>query len=144
MPKKSVATYEDARLILDLYELRREARLREAREWFLAKFRPRSLEDVQAITTAVGATPENASYRMITTYWDMAASFIARGILDAELFLESGGEMLVVFAKLEPYLADLRATAPRLLRNVERVIQGSPSAQERVADLRKRFAPEKR
>jgi len=143
MPKKSVATYEDARLVLDLYELRREPRLREAREWFLAKFRPRSLEEIQAIAAAMG-TPENVSYRMITTYWDMAASFIVRGVLDTDLFLESGGEMLVVFAKLEPYLAGLRAAAPRLLKNVERVIQSSPAAQERVVDLRKRFAPDKK
>jgi hypothetical protein len=70
----------------------------------------------------------------------MAASFVARGILDSELFLESGGEMLVVFAKLEPFIADLRQGNPRLLKNVEQVIEESPSAQERVAEFRKRFA----
>jgi len=139
MSRKTVATYEDARLILHLYELRREARLREARDWFTGKFQPKSIDDVRTIGAARG-TPENASYRMVTTYWDMAASFVARGILDSELFLESGGEMLVVFAKLEPFLADLRQGNPRLLKNVEQVIEESPSAQERVAEFRKRFA----
>jgi hypothetical protein len=139
MSRKTVATYEDVRLILHLYELRREARLREARDWFTGKFQPKSIDDVRTVGAARG-TPENASYRMVTTYWDMAASFVARGILDSELFLESGGEMLVVFAKLEPFLADLRQGNPRLLKNVEQVIEESPSAQERVAEFRKRFA----
>jgi hypothetical protein len=139
MSRKTVATYEDVRLILHLYELRREARLREARDWFTGKFQPKSIDDVRTVGAARG-TPENASYRMVTTYWDMAASFVARGILDSELFLESGGEMLVVFAKLEPFLADLRQGNPRLLKNVEQVIDESPSAQERVAEFRKRFA----
>ncbi|MDQ6893631.1 MAG: hypothetical protein M3167_13230 [Acidobacteriota bacterium] len=139
MSRKTVATYEDARLILHLYELRREPRLREARDWFTGKFQPKSVDDVRTIGAARGS-PENVSYRMVTTYWDMAASFVARGILDSELFLESGGEMLVVWARLEPFVADLRQGNARLLKNVEQVIEESPSAQERVGELRKRFA----
>src|SRR5512133_547696 len=107
MSRKTVATYEDARLILHLYELRREPRLREARDWFLIRFQPKSVDEVKTVVAARG-TPDNASYRMVTTYWDMAASFVARGILDSELFLESGNEMLVVWAKLESFIADLR------------------------------------
>jgi len=138
MHNRTVATYQDAHLILELYELRREPRLREAREWFLQKFQPRSLDDVRGLAAG---TPENVSYRMVTTYWDMAASFVAHGILDGELFLESGGEMLAVFAKLEPLIPEIRANLnPRLLVNVERVAQGSASAQERLKPLRERFA----
>jgi hypothetical protein len=137
MSNRSVATYQDAHLILELYELRREERLREAREWFRQKFQPRSLADVQGL--AAGSA-ENASYRMVTTYWDMAASFVSHGILEGELFLESNGEMLMVYAKLEPILAELRASMnPRLLLNVEKVVQASPSAQERLKPLRERF-----
>jgi hypothetical protein len=78
---------------------------------------------------------------MVTTYWDMAASFIAQGILDADLFLESGGEMLVVWAKLEEIVPEIRREMnPRLLVNVERVIQGSASARERVKTIRERSA----
>ena len=91
---------------------------------------------------AAGAgTAENASYRMVTTYWDMAASFIAQGILDADLFFESGGEMLVVWAKLEEIVPEIRREMnPRLLVNVEKVIQASASARERVKTIRERSA----
>jgi hypothetical protein len=138
MHNRTVATYQDAHLILELYELRREPRLREAREWFLQKFQPRSLDDVRGLAAG---TAENVSYRMVTTYWDMAASFVAHGILDAELFLESGGEMLDVYAKMEPLIPEIRGSLnARLLVNVEKVIVASPSAQERLKPLRERFA----
>ncbi len=139
MAKKSVATHHDAELILKLYDLRREERMRAAREWFLQKFSPRSIDDVRGLAAG---TAENASYRMVTTYWDMAASFISQGILDADLFLESGGEMLVVWAKLEHVVPAIRSeTNPRLLLNVEKVVEMSPSAQERLKGLRVRYAP---
>jgi hypothetical protein len=83
-------TYEDATLVLRLYELRREDRLRAAREWYRAKFFPQSYDDVKAIALAAGA--ENESWRMVTSYWDMAASFVAQGVLHPELFFDSGGE----------------------------------------------------
>jgi hypothetical protein len=138
MHKRTVATYQDAHLILELYELRREERLRVAREWFLQKFSPRSIDDVRGLASG---TAENASYRMVTTYWDMAASFVAHGILDADLFLESGGEMLVVWAKLEALIPEIRMQLnPRLLINVEKVVSGSESAQQRLTSLRERFA----
>ena len=82
-------TYEDATLVLRLYELRREERLRAAREWFRAKFFPQSYEDVKAVALSAGA--ENEHYRMVTTYWDMAASFVAQGVLHPELFFDSSG-----------------------------------------------------
>ena len=140
MAKQSIATHHDAQLILQLYDLRREPRMREAREWFLQKFTPRSADDVRGL--AAGSA-ENASYRMVTTYWDMAASFIVHGILDSGLFLESGGEMLVVWAKLEHVVPAIRSeTNPRLLLNVEKVA-GMPAAEERLKSLRARFAPKK-
>src|SRR6266404_5879628 len=95
MPTVTVPTYEDAQLVLKLYELRREEKLRAARDWFGTKFFPQKAEDVTALTGT-----ENAYYRMVTTYWDMAASFVARGILNADLFLDSGGEIIVVWTKL--------------------------------------------
>ena len=142
MAKRSVATHHDAQLILELYALRREERMRAAREWFLQKFAPKSASDVRALGAG---TAENASYRMVTTYWDMAASFIAQGILDADLFFESGGEMLVVWAKLEEIVPEIRREMnPRLLVNVEKVIQGSASARERVKTIRERSAAVKK
>lgn len=139
MARKSVATHHDARLVLELYELRREERLRAARDWFIQKFAPKSVEDIRGLAAG---SPENVSYRMVTTYWDMAASIVAHGVLDSDLFLESAGEMLVVWTKLEPFVPAIRKELnPRLLVNVEKVVQGSAFAQERVGQLRARFAP---
>jgi hypothetical protein len=133
-------TYEDATLVLKLYELRREARLREAREWFVQKFFPQSIEDVRAVGQGGGV--ENESYRMVTSYWEMAASFVAHGVLHPELFFESGGESLIVWAKLDTYLPQMRQEqqAPRLLANLEKAISMFPPAGERLAGFRTRMA----
>jgi hypothetical protein len=136
MPTPEVATYEDAQLVLKLYELRREEKLRAARDWFGTKFFPQTAEDVIALTGT-----ENAYYRMVTTYWDMAASFVVRGILNADLFMDSGGEMVFVWAKLGEFVPQLRQNlGPNLLRNVEHIIESSPRAKERVGPTRQRIA----
>jgi hypothetical protein len=133
-------TYEDAALVLRLYELRREEKLREAREWFRAKFFPQSFEDVKAVALSAGA--DNTHYRMVTTYWEMATSFVAQGVLHSELFFDSGGEALFVWAKLEEYVPQLRQEqqAPRLLANLEKAIGMVPRAVERVGVIRARMA----
>ncbi len=140
MPALIPPTYEDAALVLRLYELRREERLRAAREWFRAKFFPQSFEDVRAV--ALGAGAENTHYRMVAGYWDMAASFVAQGILHPELFFDSGGEALFVWAKLGEFVPQLRqdTQSPRLLANLEKAIGMVPWAAERVQVLRGRMA----
>jgi len=119
MPASIPPTYEDAALVLRLYELRREEKLRAAREWFRAKFFPQTFEEVKAV--ALGAGVENTHYRMVTGYWDMAASFVAQGVLHPELFFDSGGESLFVWAKLGEFVPQLRQEyqTPRLLANLE-------------------------
>jgi hypothetical protein len=140
---KPVPTYEDATLVLKLYELRREERLRAAREWFVRKFHPTTIEEIRAVQSA--STEENVSWRMVTTYWEMAASFVTRGILNPDLFLDSGGEMLVMFTKLEPFLSQIR-TAPGadlFLSHVEKLVKSSPRAQDRVLKIRDRIAKQR-
>lgn len=140
MGNRSVPTYEDARLILKLYELRREEKMRAAREWYARKFAPQSFDDVKAVLAPT--SPENPYLRMIFGYWDMAASFVVRGVLNPELFMDSAGEMIFVWAKIEPFIGPLRTenAMPTLLANVEKTIQGVPWALERVKVLRQRFA----
>jgi hypothetical protein len=135
-----VPTYEDAQLILKLYELRRDEKMRTAREWFAQKFSPATIEDVRAISASPGV--ENAYYRMVTSYWEMAASFVARGVLNLDLFLDSGGEMIFVWSKLGPLVPQIREQLgnPTFWTSVEKVIQASPRAQERLAQFRKRAA----
>lgn len=132
-------TYDDAVLVLRLYELRREEKLRAAREWFRARFFPQTVEEVKAV--ALGTGIENTNYRMVTTYWEMAASFVAHGVLQPELFFESGGESIFVWAKMAPFVPRLRQElqAPRFLTNLEKAIAMVPWAVERAEVIRKRL-----
>ncbi len=134
---RRVATYEDAKLILKLYELRREEKMRAAREWYARRFFPQSFEDVK--TVLAPTSPDNAYLRMIFGYWDMAASFIVHGVLDPELFFASGGEMLFMWSKIEPFIVPLRAEmkAP-VLANVEKALAAVPWVPERLRSIRER------
>jgi len=99
-------TYDDANLILRLYEMRREERMRRARAWFTANFKVKTWDDLQKLAPV--GSDENASYRMVVTYWDMVASFVADGILHQELFFQSGREMLVVWERMRDVLPEIR------------------------------------
>src|SRR5438132_10949270 len=99
MPDQSKATYEDTNLILRLYELRREPKMREARQWFASEFRPQTFDDVKAVL--MPDHPNNTAFRMVISYWDMAASFAVRGPLDAGLLLESADELIRDWTLLE-------------------------------------------
>ena len=133
-------TYEDVKLILRLYELRRDEKLRAAREWFRIKFWPQTIDDLRAVLHP--KHPENTHFRMVTSYWDMAASFVVQGVLHPELFLESAGELLFVWAKLEQYVEQLRkdSNSPALMKNVEKAIAKAPSGPEKLELLRARMA----
>ncbi len=116
MPK---ATVHDAKLILELYELRREPRLREARRWFTVSFKPKTYDDYVALCPPGSET--NASYRMVVTYWEMVASFLTSGVLHAELFYQTGREMLLVWERVRDIVPDIRrhTSHAREYRNLE-------------------------
>jgi hypothetical protein len=122
-----------AAVLLKLYELRTEPTLRQARAWFAFEFHPTTARDVLA--TWLGPGHESAPYRMVTSYWDMAASLVTQGAIPAEMFNEANTEHIAVFAKLRPYLAEIRSATgyPDYLENVERVIGMLPRPEERVA-----------
>ena len=101
------ATYDDVKLILTLYDMRREARLRQGRAWFSASFKVKTWEDFVALCPP--GSEQNASYRMVVTYWEMVASFLTTGVLNAELFYQSGRELLFVWERLRDFLPHLRA-----------------------------------
>jgi hypothetical protein len=103
---KTRPTYDDANLILHLYEMRREERMRRARAWFTANFKPKTWDDLQKLAPV--GSDENASYRMVVTYWDMVASFISGGILHQELFFQSGRELLLVWERMREVLPEIR------------------------------------
>jgi hypothetical protein len=126
---------ESADLIMRLYDLRREATMREARNWYVGSFFPESAQDI--INTLVAAET-SAYYRMVTSYWDMAASFVNRGAIDEDMFHDSAGEALIVFAKVEPYIAEVRSIigSPRMLANLEELVMRIPDAGEMLAHRR--------
>lgn len=126
--------FESAQLNLQLFDLRREPVLREARQWFLVDFHPESLAEF----VAVASSDRNASIRMVLGYWDMAASLVTSGAIDADAFRAAHGEMFGTFAKIEPFLAEMRAAfnEPAFCRHFEAVIMGEPDAAAILARRR--------
>lgn len=135
------ATTEDAQLILKLYELRREEEMRKARRWYSGEFNPQSVDDIKAVWFAP-QHPHNPHFRMVTTYWDMAASFVVHGALNGDLLLESSTEMVLVWAKVNDYIKELREQSgfSTYMSNIEKVIAAHPAAQERLTWLKQLIA----
>ena len=132
------ATPADAELILKLYALRREATMRAARNWFL-NFWPESADDIMNVMVAFGS-PENAYFRQVLTYWEHAAALVAHGALHQQLFFDTQGELWFVYAKLQPFLEELRQrTGIRdSMKNTEAVIYSTPEAERRLATMQER------
>jgi hypothetical protein len=118
---KNPATYDDANLILKLYDLRREPRLRDARKWFGGAPQFQSREEW--LKCCPPGSEDNASYRMVVTYWEMVASLVASDVLNTELFYASNAEMLFVWEKIRILLPEVRVAQknPMLYRNLEQV-----------------------
>jgi hypothetical protein len=120
-----------ADLIMKLYDLRREAKMREARNWFISFFH----ESVEDIMNSMIDEATSANYRMVTSYWDMAASFVNLGAIDEEMFMASGAEIWVVFSKIHPFIDGIRETLanPAALKNIEDLLTRQPNATEILA-----------
>ncbi|MGB7203806.1 MAG: hypothetical protein WBD16_16285 [Pyrinomonadaceae bacterium] len=122
---------ESADLILKLYDLRREKKMRKARNWIFG-YNPTSAEEYWQTMM----DPEVGGYlRMVTSYWDMAATMVNQGAIDADLFNATAGEHIMVFAKVQPFLAELREKFqnPEAFANLERVILDAPNGAEKLA-----------
>jgi hypothetical protein len=113
-------TYDDVNLILKLYELRREEKLREARA-FMGKYKASTPEEHLKLCSP--GSPEDANFRMTVSYWDMAASFVTSGVLNQELFLQSGQELLYVWEKVRDIVPAYRQLSknPMMWEHIERV-----------------------
>ncbi len=110
--------HQDADLLLRLYELRREERMRQARHWVLHEYQPVPWEQMKA--TYMTGSPEDASLRMVTSYWDMVGALVNNGILHAGLLFETTGEAIQVWNKVKGWVEGIRKeTRPTYLRNLE-------------------------
>jgi len=113
------ATYDDANLLLRLYELRREEKLRQARDWFNKNFHASNLDELSKICPQ--GSQEHAYFRMVSSYWEMAASFVTSGVLQRELFMQNSRELLFVWIRMSDVVPALREAYknPDFARNLE-------------------------
>src|SRR5271154_4770713 len=133
----------DAELILKLYDLRREAELRKARQWWVVTFAPQSVDDFMKVSAAFG-TPENNWLRQVLGYWGIATSLVNNGALNRELFLEPSfcGEMVLIYAKVKPFLKELREKMknPQFLMGIESVATSTAKSREFVKRMEANMA----
>jgi hypothetical protein len=124
-----------ADLILKLYELRREKKLRKARQWFGSQ-NFQTVDDV----VAVARGKDNAYFRMVVSYWDMVSALVIHGGIDAAMFHDAGNEHVYVWAKLEPFIGEFRARVnqPTYAGKLERMIAEMPDGKERVSSMQAR------
>jgi len=141
MPRKP--TIDDARLILELYDLRREAELRKARQWWLITFWPKTADDFVKVATAMGSE-ENNWMRQVGSYWGIAVSFVLNGVVSEKLFFQLSfcGELYFIFAKVRPLLKEIREKMnnPELFLNMEKAILGSKLGRAQFEKVEARVA----
>ena len=137
--RKETPDHHDADLLIKVYDLRREASMRQSRHAILREFWPRTWDDVQAVLKP--EHPLNVAYRQTGTYWEMVYSFARHGIVHPAFWLENNGEGLFLYAKVEPFLSELRlASAPTAFRNAEWVANDSPEGREIYERIKARVA----
>ena len=131
---------QDSLAILKLYEIRSEALMREARRWFFSEFAPKSGKDVVALL--LSGEKQSAYYRMVASHWDVAASLVLGGGIDEQLFLAANSEHTVVFAKLQPFLSEIRETIgePDYLIHLEQLVMRVPNVEKKLENRRRLIA----
>jgi L-rhamnose mutarotase len=127
------ATPADAQVILELYELRRETELRKARNWYGMEFNPKTVDELMAIIMDM-KSDGNRYFRMVTSYWEMAAALALSGAVNEELFLDTQAEMFFVMAKLHPLLEGMREKmqSPDAMRKCETLINKSEASKKKL------------
>ena len=140
MPKPTKATNADAQIVLQLYDFRREAEMRKARN-FIASFWPKSADEIVNLAMAWG-TQENAWLRQVFTYWDMVACLALRGALNLGLAFDTCGEMWFVYAKVKPFIKEYRQKmgVPEAFANIEKFIESTPEGRQRLKMMQERLA----
>jgi hypothetical protein len=127
----------DVMAILKLYELRRDEKMRESRQWYFSQFAPQSAMDIIALFR--GGERASANFRMITSYWDMASSFVLNGAIDEKMFFDANTEHVLVYSKIQPFLADVRQLfqEPGYLLNLETLVLKVPDIEAKLEARRR-------
>jgi hypothetical protein len=127
--ESQTATHHDAEIILKLYDLRREEVMRKARHWLAFEFKPKTVEDIFAVVQNTEAK-ESAYYRQVISYWEMAASLVLRGAVNADLFLDTQGEGLFFYAKFYAFHEEIQARTGRpFMRHTAQMLEKFPAAR---------------
>ena len=135
-----MATTADAEVVMRLYDLRREESLRKARYFLVFEFNPKTLEDLRAVSRDVKAK-ENVYWQALS-YWEMAATFVLRGAVDADLFLDSSGEGILLYAKFHHFHAETeKESGNPFMRNTAAMIAKYPAAAAMHQMFLKTFGP---
>lgn len=120
---ESKPTHEQAQLHLKIYDLRREARLRQARDWFFKNYFVENMEDWARIA---GPGTEGGTFAMmVLSYWDQACAMLNYGLLHEDLFFETSGEFFGVWERVKPSVAQARErfSNPQFLSHLEKAAQ---------------------
>jgi len=125
-------TYDEVNLMLRLYDMRREPRLRQARSWFVEHFHPVAPDEMEKYPQG---GEENTYIRMVMSYWEMVASIVNRGLINDELFFESNGEIWVVWDRMRSIVPAWRAAFknPQLFSNIEETCKRLDTWREKRA-----------
>jgi len=99
-------THEQAQLHLQIYDMRREARLRQARDWFVKNYQVNNLDDAMRI--AAPGTENGAFAGMVLSYWEQACALLNYGLLHEDLFFETSGEFFGVWELAKPVVPQAR------------------------------------
>ena len=125
-----MATPADGELVLKLYEMRREEEMRKARRFIVFDFQPKTLEELRIVSRDLNS-PHNSAWRQVTTYWEMAHGLVLHGALDADLFLDTTGEGILVYAKYHHFHVETeKQSGNPFMRNRAAVIARFPAAQK--------------
>jgi hypothetical protein len=131
-----MATATDADLMLQLYNLRREPVMRTAREWLMHDFEPQTWDEIHIAVGGIGSE-QDQYWRQVTSYWEMAASFVLRGALDADLFLDSSAEAFYILAKFDRFRDDFQqVTGAAFMPRTTELVEKYPAARARFDRLR--------
>ena len=131
MATETKPTHEQAQLHLQVYDLRREAKLRQARDWFLQKYNANTFEE--AMRVAAPDTEQGAYFGMVLGYWEQACALLNYGLLHEDLFFETSGESFQVWERLKPIVPQIREhfVDNQFLRHLERAAQRYEAWSER-------------
>lgn len=132
-----MATTSDATVVLELYKLRQETALRAARKFMAFEFWPKDLEELRAVSRDM-SSDRNAYWRQTLSYWEMAAALVLRGAVDPELFFDTNGEGLFLYAKFHHWHAETEKESGNLfMKNTAGLVAKYPAAKAIYETIRK-------